>query len=200
MLGQQVEQLETGIVDVVEVTDRHVDAMTEPDFIGSGAMNPILIGVSLFASLLSTITYLSIPGEIQGKGPVYLTNLIAFPLIFLFVGFVLLPVYMRQQVTSAYELLENRLGNADGPDADALRQRLARLRGALTWLDAEYDKYDSAACTVDQIIAKLRRADVLLGKGSKVPEVCKQLEITEQTYYRWRPSIRIASRSGPLPG
>ena len=40
--------------------------------------------------------------------------------------------------------------------------------------------------TVDQIIAKLRRADVLLGKGSKVPEVCKQLEITEQTYYRWR--------------
>ena len=40
--------------------------------------------------------------------------------------------------------------------------------------------------TVDQIIAKLRRSDVELGKGKKVPEVCKQLEITEQTYYRWR--------------
>ena len=40
--------------------------------------------------------------------------------------------------------------------------------------------------TVDQIISKLRRADVELGKGTKVPEVCKQLEITEQTYYRWR--------------
>ena len=40
--------------------------------------------------------------------------------------------------------------------------------------------------TVDQIIEKLRRADVLLGKGSKVPEVCKKLEIGEQTYYRWR--------------
>ena len=39
--------------------------------------------------------------------------------------------------------------------------------------------------TVDQIIAKLRRADVLLGKGTKVPELCKQLEIAEQTYYRW---------------
>ncbi len=25
-----------------------------------------------------------------------------------------------------------------------------------------------------------------LGKGKKVPEVCKQLSITEQTYYRWR--------------
>jgi len=40
--------------------------------------------------------------------------------------------------------------------------------------------------TVDQIISKLRGADVELGKGMKVPEVCKQLEITEQTYYRWR--------------
>ena len=40
--------------------------------------------------------------------------------------------------------------------------------------------------TVDQVIGKLRRADVLLGKQVKVPEICKQLEITEQTYYRWR--------------
>ena len=43
--------------------------------------------------------------------------------------------------------------------------------------------------TVNQVIAKLRRADVLLGKGTKVPEVCKQLEITEQTYYRWRQKV-----------
>lgn len=40
--------------------------------------------------------------------------------------------------------------------------------------------------TTDQIIGKLRQADVELGKGKKVPEVCKLLEITEQTYYRWR--------------
>ena len=40
--------------------------------------------------------------------------------------------------------------------------------------------------SVDQIIAKLRRADVLLGQDTKVPEICKQLEIAEQTYYRWR--------------
>ena len=38
----------------------------------------------------------------------------------------------------------------------------------------------------DEIVAKLRRADVELGKGKKVPEVCKLLDITEQTYYRWR--------------
>ena len=40
--------------------------------------------------------------------------------------------------------------------------------------------------SVDEIISKLRRADVELGKGKKVPEVCKLIEITEQTYYRWR--------------
>ncbi len=40
--------------------------------------------------------------------------------------------------------------------------------------------------TVDQIISKLRSADVELGKERKVPEVCKKLEITEQTYDRWR--------------
>jgi putative transposase len=27
---------------------------------------------------------------------------------------------------------------------------------------------------------------VELGKGLKVPEVCKQLGVSEQTYYRWR--------------
>jgi transposase-like protein len=38
----------------------------------------------------------------------------------------------------------------------------------------------------EQIVAKLREADVALGKGLRVPEVCKQLGISEQTYYRWR--------------
>jgi len=38
----------------------------------------------------------------------------------------------------------------------------------------------------EQIVAILRQADVALGKGQKVPEVCKQLGISEQTYYRWR--------------
>ena len=45
--------------------------------------------------------------------------------------------------------------------------------------------------TTDQIIEKLRQADVALGKGQKAPEVCKALEITEQTYYRWRQKYGI---------
>ncbi|MBT5873250.1 MAG: sodium/solute symporter [Candidatus Latescibacteria bacterium] len=79
-------------------------------FTGGGRMSPSLIGISLFATLLSTISYLSVPGEAIGKGPVWMLNMLAFPLVYLVVGYVLIPVYMRQRVTSAYELLEARLG------------------------------------------------------------------------------------------
>ncbi len=37
-----------------------------------------------------------------------------------------------------------------------------------------------------QIMAKLRQADVLIGQGKSVPEVCRQIEVSQQTYYRWR--------------
>ena len=40
--------------------------------------------------------------------------------------------------------------------------------------------------SAEQIVAKLRQADVALGKGKRVREVCRQLGISEQTYYRWR--------------
>jgi SSS family solute:Na+ symporter len=82
----------------------------EEYFIGSGKMNPILVGVSLFATLLSTISYLSMPGEILGKGPAALVTLPGMLLIYFIVAYLILPLYMRQRVTSAYELLEAKLG------------------------------------------------------------------------------------------
>jgi len=38
----------------------------------------------------------------------------------------------------------------------------------------------------EQIVAKLREAEVLLAKGMALAEVCRQLEVTDVTYYRWR--------------
>ena len=38
----------------------------------------------------------------------------------------------------------------------------------------------------EEIIAKLREADVLLGQGKKVAEAVKALGVSEVTYYRWR--------------
>lgn len=40
--------------------------------------------------------------------------------------------------------------------------------------------------SAEQIIGKLREAEVLLSQGSSVGEVSRKLGITEQTYYRWR--------------
>jgi len=40
--------------------------------------------------------------------------------------------------------------------------------------------------TAEEIIHKLREAEVASAQGKNVREVCKQLEVTEQTYYRWR--------------
>ena len=38
----------------------------------------------------------------------------------------------------------------------------------------------------EEIITRLRKAEVLLGEGKKVPDVVKALGISEVTYYRWR--------------
>jgi len=43
--------------------------------------------------------------------------------------------------------------------------------------------------TSEQIISKLREAEVELSRGKKVPQVCRQLGVTEQTYYRWRKAV-----------
>lgn len=40
--------------------------------------------------------------------------------------------------------------------------------------------------TPEQIIQKLREAEIALAQGQPVGAVCKRLEVTEQTYYRWR--------------
>ena len=40
--------------------------------------------------------------------------------------------------------------------------------------------------TAEEIITKLREADVLLARGQSMVEVCRQLGISDQTYYKWR--------------
>ena len=39
---------------------------------------------------------------------------------------------------------------------------------------------------VEEIISKLREAEVLLSQGKSVALVCRHLRVSEQTYYRWR--------------
>jgi len=40
--------------------------------------------------------------------------------------------------------------------------------------------------TAEQIISKLREAEVLQSSGLSIVEICRQLGVKEQTYYKWR--------------
>jgi len=40
--------------------------------------------------------------------------------------------------------------------------------------------------TPEQVVRKLGQADKILGEGKDVAEVCRELGVAEQTYYRWR--------------
>jgi putative transposase len=40
--------------------------------------------------------------------------------------------------------------------------------------------------TPEQIVSKLREADAAIASGSTVDQVCRQLQISDATYYHWR--------------
>lgn len=74
-------------------------------------IHPVLVGVSMFATLFSTVSYLGQPGEIINKGPfLVLGSVISIPFAYVIVGYWVIPPLMRERRTSAYELLEHRLG------------------------------------------------------------------------------------------
>ena len=39
--------------------------------------------------------------------------------------------------------------------------------------------------TPEQVVRKLVHADRLLGEGKGIAEVCRELVVSEQTYFRW---------------
>jgi len=82
----------------------------EDFFVGGRSLGSTAVGISLLATLLSTISYLATPGEMIAKGPMICVAVLAAPITYVVVGYGVLPFVMRQQVTSAYELLESRLG------------------------------------------------------------------------------------------
>lgn len=48
------------------------------------------------------------------------------------------------------------------------------------------DKMARKKYTVEQIIVKLREVEVLCKQGKSVEEAVRQIEVTPQTYYKWR--------------
>ena len=84
---------------------------TADDYLlGGRNMNPRAVGLSLFAALSSTLSFLGVPGETIAYGPMLLCRFVVYPLVFWVAGWVLIPAIMQLRVTTAYEILELRLG------------------------------------------------------------------------------------------
>lgn len=83
---------------------------TEDYILGGKTMNPFMVGVSLFATLFSTLSYLSYPGEMIKYGAVFLAGILALPVANWIIGRFLIPKFMTMKVKSAYEILEVKVG------------------------------------------------------------------------------------------
>lgn len=82
----------------------------EEYLLGGRKMKSTSVGISLFATLLSTLSYLTYPGEMIQHGPIIFAGSLAFPLVYFIVGWWIIPAIMKTGVTSAYEILEQKLG------------------------------------------------------------------------------------------
>lgn len=85
---------------------------TDDFFVAGRSLPAWAVGISIFASLLSTITYLGQPGEMFRTGIGYLTRQLPVPLVLVVVWFLWIPFFMRLSLTSAYEYLEKRYNYA----------------------------------------------------------------------------------------
>ena len=83
-------------------------ASTEEYFLGNRKMNWLIVGISIQATLLSTISYLSVPGEQIKNGMGYLAAWLGVIPSILVVNYLLLPVLLRLRITTIYEYLERR--------------------------------------------------------------------------------------------
>src|SRR5690348_4350668 len=81
-------------------------------FIGGRHMPWFAVGLSIMATLFSTLTYLGAPGEMIKNGIALTTGTLAVPFSICVVFFLWIPFFMRLRVTSAYEYLEWRFNYA----------------------------------------------------------------------------------------
>lgn len=85
----------------------------EEYFLGGRQMPWFAVGLSVIASLLSSLTYLSEPGEVWNSGVTqFFGKMLAIPLEMLFVIVFIVPFMMRFRFTSAYEYLEYRFSRS----------------------------------------------------------------------------------------
>ncbi len=81
---------------------------TDDFFVGGRRMPWFAVGLSILATLFSTLSYLGTPGEMIKNGIGLFIGNLAIPFSMTVVFFLWIPFFMKLQVTSAYEYLERR--------------------------------------------------------------------------------------------
>lgn len=85
---------------------------TNEYFVGKRGFGAFAIGISMFVTLFSTISFLSGPGEVIRYGPgVFLGMVLTAPITFPVLAYWLLPTLMQRRVVSMYQLFEVTLGS-----------------------------------------------------------------------------------------
>ena len=82
----------------------------EEFFVAGRKMPWLATGLSMIATLMSTLTYLGSPGEVIQYGIGQSISLLALPFAFAVVYMLWVPFFMRLRLTSAYEYIERRFG------------------------------------------------------------------------------------------
>ena len=96
-------------------------------FVGGRKLPWFAVGLSIVATMLSTVTYLATPGEVIQHGLALSIGWLAMPVAFVIVNFLWVPFFMRLGVTSIYEYLEQRFGLVARLTAVALFVLILRL-------------------------------------------------------------------------
>ena len=81
------------------------------DFFKAGKQSPwYLVAFGMVGASLSGVTFISVPGWIEGSQFTYFQVVIGYLFGYFVVAYVLMPVYYRFNVTSIYEYLNERFG------------------------------------------------------------------------------------------
>ena len=91
------------------VTSRRQDSR-DAYFLAGRRVPWLIAGISVIATLLSTVSYLALPGEMIRNGLGFFTHLFAFVLVIPVVTRLVIPALMRLPVTSIYDYLAQRFG------------------------------------------------------------------------------------------
>ncbi|MEX2287607.1 MAG: hypothetical protein WD648_10995 [Planctomycetaceae bacterium] len=96
------------ITAAIVVWSSRRQATTEDFFLGGRRMPWAAVGLSLLATLMSSISYMGVPGEMISNGITMFAQYLSLPFSMLVVLVVWVPFFMRLRLTSAYEYLERR--------------------------------------------------------------------------------------------